>query len=376
MSRVLLVDDAPSVLSAVSAALTRAGYEVLVAQDGYEAVNLIEREAFDVAVIDYDIPGPDGLELLGRLALSSPRCVCVLASGALDLDIALRAVNERSVAQVLRKPYRRAELLDAVAAAVASRHGIEAETPDHRADRQALAECFSNDLLSLALQPIITARTGRVAAYEALLRSTHERLRGPLEVIAAAEDNGRVQELGARVAELARGWINRIPMPQRLFVNLHPLQLADPDCLLDSLDPLIPHARRIVLEITERSRLDDIGVWRRSAARLVEAGFSLAVDDLGSGFSTMSVLAELKPAVVKVDQSIIRDIDGDEHKRRLLELITQFARATKSEVVAEGIETPTESATAIACGPDMLQGYFYGRPSFELVHGTFDRAVG
>lgn len=376
MSRVLLVDDAPSVLSAVSTALSRAGYEVAVAQDGYEAVDLIERERFDVAVIDYDIPGPDGLELLGRLALSSPRCVCVLASGALDLDIAVRAVNERSVAQVLRKPYRRAELLDAVAAAVASRHGIETETAEHRADREALAECFSSDLLSLALQPIITAQTGKVAAYEALLRSKQERLRGPLEVIAAAEDNERVHELGARVAELALGWINCIPLPQRLFVNLHPLQLADPECLLDSLDPLIPHARRIVLEITERSRLDDIGVWRRSAARLVEAGFSLAVDDLGSGFSTMSVLAELKPAVVKVDQSIIRDIDGDEHKRRLLELITQFARATESEVVAEGIETPTESAAAIACGPDLLQGYFYGRPSFELVHGTFDRAVG
>ncbi len=376
MPRLLLVDDAPTLLSAVSEALDRAGFDVVTARDGYEAAKIIEEQTFDIAVVDYDIPGPSGLDVLALVAVGSPDCVGILASGTLDLEIALRAVNHGSVAQVVRKPYRRGELLDAVAAAVAARRGKTLEPAEHRANREALAQCFSQELLSLAVQPIMNAGDGSVAAYEALLRSSHALLNGPLPVLGAAEDNGRVHELGARVAELARGWIEQIPMPQRLFVNLHPLQLADPDRLLDTLEPLFVHSPRIVLEITERSRLDDVGAWRRSTQRLVDAGFSLAVDDLGSGFSTLSVLAELKPAVVKVDQSIIRDVDSDEHKQRLLQLITQFASATGSQIVAEGIETEAEAATAVACGPEMLQGYYFGRPSFELVDQRWHLATG
>lgn len=376
MQRLLLVDDAPDVLSAVASALDRAGYDVVTAKDGHEALAIAAEQTFALAVVDYDLPGLNGLDVLEAVSAASPTCVCILASGALDLDIALRAVNHGTVAQVVRKPYRRAELLDALAAAVAARRVRVPEAADHRAEREALGECFSGDLLSLALQPIMAAADGSVAAYEALLRSTHPQLNGPLPVLSAAENNGRVHELGARVAELARGWIDRIPLPQRLFVNLHPLQLADPEHLLDSLEPLHPYAPRVVLEITERSRLDDVGAWRRSTALLVETGFSLAIDDLGSGFSTLSVLAELKPAVVKVDQSIIRNIDQDDHKHRLLELIAQFAKATESELVAEGIETASEAAAAISCGPELLQGYYFGRPSFELIDERWNRATG
>ncbi|MBL4683275.1 MAG: EAL domain-containing response regulator [Nannocystaceae bacterium] len=376
MPRILLVDDAPALLSAVAETLRRAGFDVVPAKDGYEAVRLIEEQHFDIAVVDYDIPGPSGLDVLALISAKFPNCVGVRASGALDLEIALRAVNHGSVAQVVRKPYRRAELLDAVAAAVAARQGRTLEPAEHRANREALGECFSEDLLSLAVQPIINAGDGTVAAYEALLRSSHALLNGPLPVLTAAEDNGRLHELGARVAELAQGWAERIPESQRLFVNLHPHQLADPDLLLGSLKPLLPYAARIVLEITERSRLDDVGAWRRSTQRLVESGFSLAIDDLGSGFSTLSVLAELKPAVVKVDQSIIRDVDTDEHKRRLLELIAQFAKATCSQLVAEGIETEQEAAVAVACGPEMLQGYYFGRPAFELLDEHWNKATG
>ena len=367
MPRALVVDDVPSVLAAVSALLRRAGYDVTTAVSGPTALEAAEVGTFDVAVVDYDIPAPNGVDVLARLRQTMPECAGVLVSGALDVDIALEAVNRGAATRVLRKPYRSRDLLDATSAALATRRVQAVEQPAHVGERDALAECLAGDHLRLAAQPIFDASTGRVAAYEALLRSDHPVLSGPLPVLGAAERHGRLVELGRRVSELAVGWLEKMPMGQRLFVNLHPHQLADSDHLLSSLDPISTYAPRVVLEITERSRLDDLGEWPRSVQRLRERGFSLAVDDLGAGFATLSVLAEVKPAYVKVDQSIVRGSPMDEHKHRLLELLAQFANATGSHLVAEGIECEAEAATARRCGAGLLQGYLLGRPGFALV---------
>ena len=83
--------------------------------------------------------------------------------------------------------------------------------------------------------------------------------------------------------------------------------------------------------------------WERALERVKHMGFGLAVDDLGSGYSALSMLAELQPDFLKVDMSIVRDVDSDMHKRRLVDLLCSFAEATDSRVVAEGVETRGES---------------------------------
>lgn len=367
MPSALVVDDTPSVLSAVSTLLRRAGYEVTTAVSGPTALRAADAGSFDIAVVDYDIPPPNGVDVLAQLRVTRPECAGVLVSGALDVDIAMEAVNRGAATRVLRKPYRSQDLLDAARAALATRRVQAPDKVAQLVEQEALAECLDGEHLRLAAQPIYESGSGRVAAYEALLRSDHSVLPGPLEVLGAAERGDRLTELGERVSDLAVGWLRQMPITQRLFVNLHPHQLADSDDLLSSLDPIAPYAPRVVLEITERSRLDDLGEWRRSVERLRERGFSLAVDDLGAGFATLSVLAEVKPAFVKVDQSIVRGSPMDEHKRRLLELLAQFAVATGSRLVAEGIECEAEAATARRCGAGLLQGYLLGRPGFSLV---------
>src|SRR5690606_20148030 len=134
-----------------------------------------------------------------------------------------------------------------------------------------------------------------IVAYEALLRPQHPHLDNPGLLLAAAERHERVGDVGSLVLYLAGEWIRALPPAVGLFVNLHPEQLGDPARLAADLEPLAPHASRITLEITERSRLQDIARWDESVRLVGDAGFSVAVDDLGAGYSSLIMLADLQP---------------------------------------------------------------------------------
>jgi EAL domain-containing protein (putative c-di-GMP-specific phosphodiesterase class I) len=118
-----------------------------------------------------------------------------------------------------------------------------------------------------------------------------------------------------------------------------------------------------VLEITERARLTEFSGVETALDRLTSMGFRVAVDDLGSGFNSLAVLAELQPAFIKVDMSIVRGVNLDTRRQRLLHLLASFANATGAEVVAEGVETDEEAEAARQCGVHLLQGYLFGKPS-------------
>jgi EAL domain-containing protein (putative c-di-GMP-specific phosphodiesterase class I) len=198
--------------------------------------------------------------------------------------------------------------------------------------------------------------------HEALLRSSHSSLTGPLEVLAAVERHHLIGELADVVVDRARTWLDSSPGDQMLFLNLHPGELADPDALGDRLQRLSKHSGRVILEITERSSIYGVSAWEQSLEVIRGLGLEIAVDDLGAGYSALSILAELKPRFIKLDMSIVRDADRLSHKQRLIDLLCRFADATDSLLVAEGIETEAEAATVRECGAHLLQGYLIGRP--------------
>ena len=230
-----------------------------------------------------------------------------------------------------------------------------------------LQECFDNDLIRLALQPIIDPRDPtRPAAYEALLRSLHPQLDGPLAVLRVAERHGRLADIGARVFELAAERISILPADAGLFVNLSAEQLSDPERLRADIAVLVPDAHRITVEITEQSHLSSIANWDASVELLRELGFALAVDDLGAGYNSLSVLAQLQPQVIKLHMSLVRDVHVNDFSRRVIELVVNLAEATDAKVVAEGVECAEEADTLVACGCHLLQGYYFGRPMLVL----------
>jgi EAL domain-containing protein (putative c-di-GMP-specific phosphodiesterase class I) len=368
--RTLVVDDDPLIRRTVERILTRAGYEVVTATNVQEAERYANRLQFDAALVDYDLATENGLTVLARLRDLQPSCLRILMTGHTDFPMVVEAVNRGEVLRVIRKPFDPAGLIQTLTDAFRSmKRMAEVATAQQQAaefqERQMLEECFKENLLRLAVQPIVKAHNSDVVAYEALLRSSHSILKGPLSVLQVADRNNRLVDVGAKVFELASSWVPQIPEPIGLFVNISPEQLADAERLHKDLSPLHHIADRITVEITEQSNLHAIAGWDESIQMLAENGFSVAVDDLGAGYNSLKILADLQPRYIKMDMSLVRNINTEPRKQRLVQLISTFAEATNSISIAEGVETEDERKALIDCGTDLLQGYFFAKPSTD-----------
>jgi EAL domain-containing protein (putative c-di-GMP-specific phosphodiesterase class I) len=133
--------------------------------------------------------------------------------------------------------------------------------------------------------------------------------------------------------------------------------------MLDSLAPLSRVASRVVLEITERASLERMAGVAERIRGLRELGFRIALDDLGAGYAGLTSFATLTPDVVKVDMSLVRDIDGDPLRQKLVGSIASLCKSLGILVVGEGIETEGERAAVVSAGCDLLQGYLFGKPA-------------
>lgn len=370
MSRILVVDDDAGLRDVLRSILSRIGHEVETAVDGTEALARAVSADYDAAVVDYQIPPPNGLDVLNRLRDIQPRCVRLLMSGTLDLPVVEDAVNRGEIARVIRKPFDRQSFVNALDGAITGRAKLRdayigAQREGFERQRRQLEECLSSGLLTLALQPVVRAGDCAVMGYEALLRSRHAGFDTPLALISAAESHGLLGRLADRVAERVAHVLTAMPPDASLFINAHPAELADADELRRRFGPLVPWAERIVVEITERTDVLQIMNWHQSVDYLTGAGFRIAVDDLGAGYNSLAVLAELHPAFAKVDMTIVRNIDTDMRKQRLVELLAHVARATQAQLIVEGIETEAEAAVVTRLGADYLQGFLYGHPIIE-----------
>ncbi|HLV67340.1 MAG TPA: EAL domain-containing protein [Polyangiaceae bacterium] len=368
---VLLVDDDPAVLRAVSRALRMRGFEVVTAHDGEQAVHSIRHRSFDVVLSDIGMPGMDGIQLLREVREHDLNVPVVLITGDPAVSTAIQAL-EYGAFHYLTKPVN-SEALERV---------LEKAVQVHRLARvkQKAAELFGNDnalgadragieasfdralsQLWVAYHPIVDVRAQKVFGYEALLRTTEPSLPHPGAVLDAAARLGRIEELGrlirARAAEPVRNGTSR----GKLFVNLHVTDLLDPVLLSDE-SPLTPIADRVVLEITERSSLDEVKDVRARVAALRELGFSIAVDDLGAGYAGLTSFTLLEPEIVKLDMSLVRDVHQNSTKQKVVRSMTALAKDMGVIVVGEGVESPAERDTLTALGCDLLQGFLFARP--------------
>jgi EAL domain-containing protein (putative c-di-GMP-specific phosphodiesterase class I) len=213
----------------------------------------------------------------------------------------------------------------------------------------------------MAFQPILDMSVPGLLGYEALMRSEEGSMPHPGAVLTAAERTGRLLELGRRVRLLSAAAFAAAPASCLLFVNLHTRDLLDPE-LYDTRSGLAGIAGRVVLEITERASLDDVGDVLARVQRLRAMGFRIALDDLGAGYAGLSSFAALEPDFVKLDMSLVRDVHRSSIRQRLIGSITKLCTDLGMRVVAEGIETADERDAIRDLGCDLLQGHFFAKP--------------
>ncbi len=217
--------------------------------------------------------------------------------------------------------------------------------------------------MEMFYQPIIRATDLSHYGYEALLRSNEPTLPDPNTVLDAAEQLNRLPQLGRTIRnEVAREFVSREGQIGYLFVNMHALDLLD-STLCSRYSPLARIAQHVVLEITERTSLQEVPQASRRLAELRSMGYKIAIDDLGAGHSRMNHSASLKTDYVKLDRSLVKNIDRHPPKQQLVMDITAKCHDHDICVVAEGIEKQSEAELLMKLGCDLLQGYFFARPA-------------
>ena len=233
--------------------------------------------------------------------------------------------------------------------------------------RREFHQLISEERVYYYFQPIFSAQTGRVHAYEALMRSDLPTLRSPATIMKLAREQGALYE------------IERLTFRKALeeFDNLRSKNLVDRQALIfinsiasvclrredsEYMDQRWHELRRqMVIEITEEEEMNREALETKRHA----PGFSgmFALDDYGSGYSNEGSLLELAPRFIKVDISIIRGIDSDPDKQQILRNVVRYAQPRSMQIIAEGVETAAEMRTVIDLGADLLQGYFLARPA-------------
>jgi EAL domain-containing protein (putative c-di-GMP-specific phosphodiesterase class I) len=369
--RALVVEDDPGVRAAVARILAGAGFSVQVAEDGDEALQWLEQQGYEVILSDINMPKADGMTLLSRVREQDRELPVILMTGMPSLDTAIRAVDDGAF-QYVTKPFDPQELCDAATRAAgyyrmtqlkqqaAALSGGAVLSPQ---ERRALEARFARALgtLQMAYQPIVRAADGTPVAYETLMRPQDRAFPHPGALLDAAEQLQRLEDVGRRTRELAAATMTAAPERGLLFINLHPEDLLDEDLYREDA-PLTRIAPQVVLEITERASLAEIGDVGKRIHALRALGFRIAVDDLGAGYAGLSSFAVLQPEFVKLDMSLVRDVDSSPLKKRLVRSMTETCRELGIQVICEGVETHAEWAALRDLDAGWLQGYLFARP--------------
>lgn len=229
-----------------------------------------------------------------------------------------------------------------------------------------MAAIVSEKMVYPVYQPIISLHSGMVFGREALTRS-HERIKmPPNQLFDIARKTGMLLKFERLTRELAiQGGQRRHP-GEKLFINITPEIINELNFQRGETHKFLREfayqPEDIVLEITENSAIKDFKLFRQVVEHYRTQGFQIAVDDAGSGFSTLQVIAELHPDFIKVDMSLVRDIDKTPLKMALVEALADFSRKTGVQLIAEGIETFAELERLLDLGIDLGQGYLIARP--------------
>lgn len=215
-------------------------------------------------------------------------------------------------------------------------------------------------------QPIFESADGRVFAYEALMRVNYPALRSPDTVIAIAREEGHMHDIERitlfRATECYRALLQKgaVSPEALLFINSIANESMTDEEERRYHEQFRELQSRIVIEITEAEHMDMELIRKKS--RVEDFSGMFALDDYGSGYNSEINLLELHPKFVKVDISIVRNVDQDANKQQIIRNIVEYGHRRDMLIIAEGLETEEELKKTLELGVDLLQGYFLARP--------------
>ncbi|GLK92000.1 bifunctional diguanylate cyclase/phosphodiesterase [Pseudomonas turukhanskensis] len=231
----------------------------------------------------------------------------------------------------------------------------------------ALEHILAHGDLHSLFQPIVSLSERRILGYEALTRGpSNSPLHSPVNLFGVARHAGRLSELELACRKSACRAFSEQQLEGKLFLNVSPDSLLEPTHQPGRTLKLLQNygiaPSRVVIELTEQSPTEDFSLLYTALHHYRAMGFSIALDDLGAGYSSLRLWSELRPDYVKIDRHFIDGIHQDAVKREFVGSILQMAKASRAQVIAEGIELAEELTVLAEMGVDLLQGYLLSRP--------------
>jgi EAL domain-containing protein (putative c-di-GMP-specific phosphodiesterase class I)/CheY-like chemotaxis protein len=390
-NRLLVLDDDPFVPRWIRQVAEHEGYDVNVSADLQNVRTLYRAFRPTLILIDLTLGGYQGLDALRLLA--AERCVVpVILTGAAEAGVLHSASRfgmtlDLSMAGIIAKPIELGQLRRALAAHVLGkqdedtsvigrmlREGREnltgGDTATRHDDEARLRTAFNAGELRVHYQPQVSLASGAVVGVEALVRWQHPTrgLVSPNSFLPLAERIGLIQPLtmfvlGSALEEV-RGWA-RAGQPVSVAVNLSATMLNEPR-LAEDIAGLCEQAMvspdKLTLEISENATIGHLQTLADALMRLRERGFRLALDNFGTGFSSLVELRSLPFSQLKIDKTFVNEATTRPAARAIVDAVIEFGHKIGFQIVAEGVETREAMVLLKEAGCDLAQGFLISRP--------------
>lgn len=237
-------------------------------------------------------------------------------------------------------------------------------------DRFSCYNCSDKSKLdfdfTMAFQPIINCKKNQIYGYEALVRGLNNE--SAFSIISKVNDDNRYlfNQL-CRVKAIALA--SKLKIDSLLSINFLPNSVYNPErCIRTTLNAAKKYnfpVDKIMFEFTEVEKIEDVNLVQSIVEYYNKLGFKTAIDDFGSGYAGLGLLAEFQTSIVKLDMELIRNIDKDHARQSIVKNCLNIFSDLKITPLAEGIETKEEFTCLRDFGIELMQGYLFAKPGFE-----------
>ena len=237
---------------------------------------------------------------------------------------------------------------------------------------EKLKKIITERQFNIIFQSVVSLTNGEIIGYEALTRGPEGSLfYNPELLFEEAKKANLLWELEKVTRISAIEKFNSFRSDKLLFLNVDPEIIKDEHFIKGTTKEVLEfygiNPSNLIFEITEKTAIRDYKAFKNVIDHYKIQGYKIAIDDVGAGYSGLSAIGEIKPHYVKIDMSLIRNIDKDNFKKAIVKALVEFANNTNIKLISEGIETIDELYTLIEIGVHLGQGFLLAKPSEELV---------
>ena len=376
--KVLIVDDEKNITKTLTLLLETRGYAVDVAENGQQALEKA-LEKPNIVLLDLILPDISGFDVCRKLREQK-------ATRHLPIIIlSVRYFHEDKIEGLylgaddyVTKPFEYEELFARMEAVMRRREAFQSNREEKGVLAVELRRIIDNELIVPFFQPIFFLKPFRFCGLEVLSRPpTKSILANPEILFEAALRAGSYYDLEMLGWKKAFQALAKSSYQGKVFLNTNPylIESAEFSKVKALVENFNIEENNIVLEITERSAITDYKMFFERLRDYQNAGFEIAIDDIGGGYASLESIVETFCQFVKIDIGIVQGLDTNPLKRSVVRFISSFCKENNIIAIAEGIERKEELDALLDLGIDAGQGYFLGMPAPEIDPKQINRKI-